>query len=130
MLRLPDEPQEAAEQRLPLRPLRRSDGGLGRKFKPPKRSDRVQWRKVRLLYEGGYWDHRWASWRYDAQRNTYSWIPPVETLREARDRVRLETDAQLLRRLLSSKKRAKARSRPPRKGGKRYRQAAGAPLSF
>ena len=62
---------------------------LGRKFKPPKMSDKIQWRKVRLLYEsGGYWDYRRACWRYDAERNTYSWTPPVGTLREARERVR------------------------------------------
>ena len=27
---------------------------LGRKFKPPKKSDDAQWGKVRLLYEGEY----------------------------------------------------------------------------
>ena len=37
---------------------------FGRKFKPPKQTDKKQWEKVRILAENGFWFHSIGSRKY------------------------------------------------------------------
>ena len=48
-------PEDPWPDHLPCPDCGRPALNFGRKFKPPKRSDIQQWRKVRLLAEYGFW---------------------------------------------------------------------------
>ena len=53
---------------------------FGRHFKPPKKSNRKQWEKIRFLFEHGF---RFQKIR--PEKNSFESIPYPETLEEAKE---------------------------------------------
>lgn len=51
---------------------------LGRHFKPPKKSDLVQWKKIKLLIEHGF-----VFQKIRTTKNSYESVPYPETLAQA-----------------------------------------------
>ncbi len=68
--------------------------GVGSNFKAPKKNNLKQWKKVRLLFERGYFGKRKA---WSGSKYMYLDKPLPKTLGEARNFVKPQTDEERFR---------------------------------